>query len=127
MASREGSLQPMKSLLKVVVFAICLLFVATIVLAGCGDDGSGTPDKEIVGQWVSLDKTIEMDFGADGVLTITVNGEEKQYQYSAQDGEIAVSDPETGEETTVDYHYDGDRLTVGAGLIPGEGVILTKS
>ena len=116
----------MKSLSRAVVFAICLLVVATMVLAGCGDEGSGTADEKIVGHWVSLDNTIEMDFGADGVLTITVDGGEKQYQYSAQDGEIALSDPETGEETTVDYHYDGDELTVGAGLIPGEGVILTR-
>lgn len=117
----------MKGPWKSVLLATCALFALALVFAGCGSGDEVSAEDQLTGNWTSTDGQILLDFRPGNVLVATINGQLTQFSYQAEDGKLTLSHPDLGEETTVDYSIQNDRLTIGAGLIPGESVTFTKS
>jgi hypothetical protein len=102
----------MKMLTRVAGVMICLLFVVSIALAGCGDGNGG--EEALLGVWTDETGTIEFEFKPDGVVLIRAMGDEQQGKYSADDGKLSSVDPDTGELNEVPYTVEGDTLRLGA-------------
>ena len=109
----------MKKPWKVLVLAICLLFVLPLVLAACGGG-----DNAIVGIWTDQDGFIEYEFKSGDVLVVRFMGEEEQTTYSAKDGKLSFPNPDTGEQDEIDYRIDGDNLIMNVG--GEEGTLVRK-
>lgn len=90
--------------------------------AGPATTGAETGiDEALLGVWVS-DQGIQLEFTADGVVTLVYEGSQAQSLYSATDGKVSYTDFEPNEEgvlplVEVPYVIDGDTLLwdVGGG------------
>jgi hypothetical protein len=111
----------MKKLRRVAGLTICLLFVLSLVLAGCGGGNDG--EEALLGVWTDETETFEFEFKPDGVVLIRAMGEEQEGSYNADDGKLSSADPDTGELNEVPYTVEGDTLRLGA---EGEEVTLVR-
>lgn len=113
--------------LTVLVYATVALAL-TIGACGAGDDGGAETtttgpatdtserniDEALLGVWVN-EQGIQLEFTADGVVTLTYEGSQAQSIYSAEDGVVSYTDFEPNEAgvlplVAVQYLIDGDTL-----------------
>lgn len=107
----------------VLVLLICLSIVLAFALTGCGGDDS--EEDALLGVWADETGVLEFEFKPDGVVLIRAMGDEQESTYSADDGMISATDPDTGEVSEVEYTIDGDTLLLGAD--GAEGVLIRKT
>jgi hypothetical protein len=95
-----------------------LLLVVALAFAACGGGGDA-----LVGVWTDEQGLMEYEFMSDGALVVRFMGEEEQTTYSADEGRLMFPDPDTGEQSEIQYKIEGDKLIM---ILDGEEGILVR-
>jgi hypothetical protein len=98
-----------------------LLLTLALAFSACGGGGG---DDAIVGVWTDEQGLVEYEFKSDGALVVTFMGQEDQTTYSTEDGLLMFPDPDTGEQSEIQYRVEGDRLIMT--LDGEEGILVRK-
>ncbi len=105
----------------VLIVVGALLLVVALAFAACGGGGNG--DDALIGVWTDEQGLMEYEFTSDGALVVRFMGEEDQTTYSAEDGRLMFPDPDTGDQSEIQYRVEGDKLIM---TFDGEEGILIR-